>query len=178
MCLICDDEHCLTRFRATPRRKQSRILGTWDEDGDASTLSDHLESMDTTDVEPAELDDAAWFVGYDRLRSKPAPPIRWRIAGPLEFPEYCFGDRPGVVVGPIRTAWELAAFAERLMTGHECDDGGTIAECLTGAVPLRQEQHCWFLPNLRVLAPTPHDATDEGAVRVVEYLPTPPPPRL
>lgn len=180
MCTLCDDEHCLTRFYATPRPKESRILGTWDEgECDAPTMSDHLEDAKSAAVEARELDDAAWFVGFDRLKSDPPPPIRWRIAGPLEFPEYCFGDSPGVVVGPIRTAWELAAFAERLMTGHEHDDGGTIAECLTGAVPLRQEQHCWFLPNLRVMGPWQERVTDDGAVyKVCEYLPAPPPPRL
>ncbi|WP_280387677.1 hypothetical protein [Nocardia wallacei] len=130
-------------------------------------------------VEPRELDDAAWYVGAGPDFDPHPSPIRWRIAGPLEFPEYCHGDRPGVVVGPIEKAWELAAFAERLMTGHEHDDGGTVTECLMGAVPLRQEQHCWFLPNLRVMGPVRQRTTEDGTV--IEYrddLPAPPPPRL
>ncbi|WP_280453993.1 hypothetical protein [Nocardia brasiliensis] len=180
MCTLCEDDHCLTRFNATPRPKVSRILGTWnEEDYEAPTLSDLLEDAKPASVEQSELDDAAWFIGFDRLKSKPNPPIRWRIAGPLEFPEYCFGDKPGVVVGPIPTAWELAAFAERLMTGHEHDDGGTIAECLTGARALRLEQHCWFLPNLRVMGPVQERTTPTGHVyQIREDLPAPPPPRL
>ncbi len=47
-------------------------------------------------------------------------------------------------------------------------------ECLVGAVPLRQEQHRWFLPNLRVMGPWQERVSDDGVVcRVREDLPAP-----
>lgn len=179
MCALCDDPSCPTRRYARPRSKQSTILGTWhDADRGAPTLSDDITDAKPAGVEPSELDDAAWYVGGDAGEPDSESPIRWRIAGPLEFPEYCFGERPGVVIGPIGI-WELAAFAERLMTGHEHSDGGTVTSCLLGAVPLRLEYLGWFLPNLRVYGPWQEQVTASGHVyHVSENLPAPPPPRL
>lgn len=163
MCTLCDDRLCPTRRDATTRSKQSRILGTWndeDHDRDAPTLSDLVVDAKPTYVEPRELDDAAWYVGSDPLESGPESPIRWRITGPLEFPEYCLGERPGVVVGPIASGWELAAFAERLMIGHEHGDGGTIAECLLGVVPARR--FCCRRPNPASSACLPPQCVSAG----------------